>query len=472
MTGLTRFIGRLWPRRLLGQTVLLVVIALVAAQVIGALIVRGDATSFFRGAEERFIANRLVPVAALLGETPMTLHERTIAAFSSPRFRVWLSERPVVRARGIPQDEDELALALRNRLSEDLRGKLEGPPRVSVRPDGQSDEWRGAMNGHMIGHPPPPPLREIFRVKTLIALPLGPDRWLNAAVAEFRDRPLLRTEAWISVIVAALIVSIIVGLTLRRITRPLTRLSDAAERLGRGQDVDPLPEDGPADIRDATRAFNGMQDRLHRFVSERTQMLAAISHDLRTPITSLRLRAEMLDDDEAREKMIATLDEMQRMTEATLAFARGEASTEPTRVTDLGAMLQAITDDLTDLGMDVTVTAGRADYPCRATALGRALRNLIENAVAYGTRARVLLETGSGGVAIVIDDDGPGIPDAEHGRVFEPFVRLEASRSTETGGIGLGMAIARDIVRRHGGDIRLENRAEGGLRVTVSLPAA
>ena len=468
MKTASEFLKRLWPQRLLGQTVLLVVLALFAAQIVGALIVRGDASAFFRGAEERFISNRLSPVTALLSETPAPLHERTVSAFSSPRFRVWLSDRPVVAERSFHRghdDDDDRAEELRERLQADLGNVLIGQARVQVQDD---DDHHNQMIGHGSG---PPQIRDQLRIRTLISLPIGPDRWLNAAVAEFRERTLLRRESWAAIIVASLVVSLILALALRRITRPLTRLADAAERLGRGEDVAPLPEQGPADIRDATHAFNAMQDRLHRFVKARTQMLAAISHDLRTPITSLRLRAEMLDDAEAREKMIATLKEMQRMTEATLAFARGEASDEPTRVTDLGALLNAIGDDLSDIGMQVRVSAERFDYPCRATALSRALRNLIENAATYGKCANVGLSQEKRHVFIVVEDDGPGIPEDKLEHVFEPFVRLEASRNTDTGGIGLGMAIARDIVRRHGGDIVLENRAEGGLRAKVTLPA-
>ncbi len=468
MKTASEFLRRLWPRRLLGQTVLLVVFALFAAQVIGALIVRGDASAFFRGAEERFISNRLSPVTALLGDTPAPLHERTVAAFSSPRFRVWLSDRPVVGEtphRRRNDDDDDRADELRERLQTDLGSVLIGPVRVAM----QNQDHHIPVMGHGGG---PPQVRDQLRTRTLISLPIGSNRWLNAAVSEYRERSLLRRESWAAIIVASLVVSLILALALRRITRPLTRLGDAAERLGRGEEVAPLPEQGPADIRDATHAFNAMQDRLHRFVKARTQMLAAISHDLRTPITSLRLRAEMLDDAEARDKMIATLEEMQRMTEATLAFARGEASDEPTRLTDLGALLNAIGDDLTDIGMQVHVNAERFDYPCRATTLSRALRNLIENAAAYGKCANVQLAQEKRQVIITIEDDGPGIPEDKLEQVFEPFVRLEESRNTETGGIGLGMAIARDIVRRHGGEITLKNRAEGGLKATVTLPAA
>jgi signal transduction histidine kinase len=214
-----------------------------------------------------------------------------------------------------------------------------------------------------------------------------------------------------------------------------------------------------------------MRERLERFIQDRPRMLAAISHDLRTPLTSLRLRAEFIEDEETRTRILATLDEMQRMAEATLVFARQEAAREETRTVDLAALVDSLCQDLRDLGRDVSFGgAEKTPYVCRPVGLKRALRNLIENAVIYGQRARVELRETAAELSVIIDDDGPGIPERDVERVFEPFVRLEESRNSQTGGIGLGMAIARSIVRRHGGDIVLTNRAAGGLRVTVRLP--
>jgi signal transduction histidine kinase len=273
--------------------------------------------------------------------------------------------------------------------------------------------------------------------------------------------------------VMAALLSLIVIVMVRRITRPMAALAASAERLGRGEVVPALAESGPLDIRQTTRAFNRMGGRLQRFVQDRTRMLAAISHDLRTPITTLRLRAEFVEDEETRAKILETLDEMQRMTEATLAFAREEAAAEDTRTVDLAALVDSVCADLADLGQDVAFAGPeRAPYACRPVSLKRAVRNLIENAVAYGERARVTLEPVADSFRIVIEDDGPGIPEAEFERAFAPFVRLEESRSPETGGIGLGMAIARSIVRGHGGDITLANRQVGGLRAVIHLPRA
>jgi signal transduction histidine kinase len=202
-------------------------------------------------------------------------------------------------------------------------------------------------------------------------------------------------------------------------------------------------------------------------------MLAALGHDLRTPITSLRLRAEFIEDEEVRDQILRTLEEMHEMAESTLSFAREEAAQEKARLVDANALISTICTDLADTGLDVTYTdPGRFAIRCRPVGMKRALRNIVENAVAYGQRARVSASSKNGEAVIVIDDDGPGIPDGEMEKVFKPFVRLEQSRNKDTGGVGLGLAIARSIVRSHGGDIVLQNRPGGGLRAIVSLEGA
>jgi signal transduction histidine kinase len=214
-----------------------------------------------------------------------------------------------------------------------------------------------------------------------------------------------------------------------------------------------------------------MQGRVARFVQDRTQMLAAISHDLKTPITRLRLRAEFIEDDEQRDKMLADLDEMEAMIASTLAFARDDATSEPRLRLDLAAMVQGMVEDMEDLGADCAYSGPQTlVIQARPAALKRALSNLLDNALKYGRTARLSVSELGGEVLLVVDDDGPGIPEADFERVFAPFVRLEASRSRDTGGSGLGLAVARAAIRAHGGDITLANRPEGGLRVTVSLP--
>ena len=214
-----------------------------------------------------------------------------------------------------------------------------------------------------------------------------------------------------------------------------------------------------------------MQDRLHRFVRDRTRMLAAISHDFRTPITSLRLRAEMIEDQALRLAMARTLDEMRDMIQASLSFASESAAEEETRLVDLVALVEAVADDELSLGNNVQVTSPeKLAYHCRPTSLKRAIINLTNNAIRYGERARLTLTRGVNIVQIAVDDDGPGIPDDKLEEVFEPFARLESSRNKETGGVGLGLAIARSCARAHGGDVVLTNNPSGGLRAEIHLP--
>ncbi len=260
-------------------------------------------------------------------------------------------------------------------------------------------------------------------------------------------------------------------LVVRWITKPLRRLAEAAEDFGKGAAPVPMPEDGPREVRDAARAFNAMQGRIHRLVSDRTQALAAVSHDLRTPIQRLRLRAGFLDDAEAQRSIDTDLDEMEAMVEATLAFLRGDAGGEDFRPTDLAAILRTLCDEAADRGAAVAFAGpDHVLLNLRPVAAKRAFANLIDNALKYGGAARVTLRDSPAAVAVSVEDDGPGIPEAAMATVFEPFQRLEASRNRGTGGSGLGLTIARQAVEGHGGTIALANRPGGGLLVTVQLP--
>jgi signal transduction histidine kinase len=214
-----------------------------------------------------------------------------------------------------------------------------------------------------------------------------------------------------------------------------------------------------------------MQTRLRSLIANRTRLLAAISHDLRTPLTLLRLRAEVVENIQEREKMLATITEMDSLIGATLQFARDENTSEPRRPTDLASLLQSIVDDMNDAGLTVRMQHKEPIvYVCQALALKRAVRNLLDNAVKYGGAGTIEIHRSSRAIEIQVDDDGPGIPEAELSRVTEPFYRIEDSRSRETGGVGLGLAIAQSIVQAHGGVLSLSNRQTGGLRATIALP--
>jgi signal transduction histidine kinase len=483
MRRLRRAMGAIWPRRLAAQLIAVLLFALVASQIVSLVILLDERRHALRSADRAQVLARTASIVRLLEATPPELHPHVVRTASSTRLRFWVDDERAVdatveahRRNPLQQRLDDLLEGSAHRVLVELtdesgemwswferRSDDNDEERIdgdrALRQTAAAAEWRREHHRK-------------WRQMSLVASVLLTDgRWLNVETRLPRASPAAALPSLIGTGVMAVAISVIVVLMIRRMTRPMADLAAAAERLGRGEAVPPVPERGPEDVRQTTRAFNRMHGRLQRFVQDRTRMLAAISHDLRTPLTSLRLRAEFVDDEETRTKILETLDEMERMTEATLAFAREEARREDTRTVDLAALVDSLCEDLRDLAMDVTYSGPPSLlYPCRSVSLKRAVRNLIENAVTYGKRARVTLARADQEVRIAIDDDGPGIPEADFERVFAPFVRLEESRSQETGGIGLGMAIARSIVRGHGGDITLANRPEGGLRVTIHLP--
>lgn len=271
----------------------------------------------------------------------------------------------------------------------------------------------------------------------------------------------------------------------RRLIAPVSTLAAAAEELGRNVNAPPMPEDGPLEVARAAHAFNTMAHRIRRYLMDRTLMLTAIGHDLRTPITRLKLRAEFIEDGEMRTKMLADLDELEAMVAATLAFGRDAAQREPMGQVNLTALLQTIADEAAETYPEAAdrITFIHAETPdthirTRPVALKRALNNLVTNAIKYGGGVRITLNPphhGTGGdqgedvITLLIEDDGPGLPAEDLERMFDPFVRAEQSRNRETGGTGLGLSISRNIIWGLGGDIRLTNRQPHGLRVTVTL---
>ncbi len=295
-------------------------------------------------------------------------------------------------------------------------------------------------------------------------------RWLIV-----QPKPTLVPDPWqqrliLSVILSALALTPVAYLFARRLAKPITLFAQGAERLGRDPRAPPLAIAGPSEIGIAVRAFNDMQERLARYVTNRTAVVGAIAHDLRTPLTRLRFRAESAPP-EISGRMIADIAEMEAMISGTLAFVRDETrKTERTRL-ELASLLESLVDDMSETGLCVSVErAERVVVDGDPVALRRLFNNLLDNAVKFGRQARARVYVDCASAIVEIDDDGCGLPASELERVFEPFHRHETSRSRETGGIGLGLAVARSVARAHGGDARLENREGGGLTARVTLP--
>jgi signal transduction histidine kinase len=256
-----------------------------------------------------------------------------------------------------------------------------------------------------------------------------------------------------------------------RLARPVNAFAEAARRFGADPNARPMPAQGPAEMRSAIEAFNTMQSQVQRFVAGQAAMFAAISHDLRTPLTRIRLRGEFIEDGEQQARLFRDVDEMQAMVGAVLMFLRGSAGEEETTRLDLAELLRSIVDDNADSGVAVAFSGpGHAAYPGRPVWLRRAFSNIVDNAVKYGTSAAICLRCDGSGVTVTVTDKGPGLPAEALETVFAPFHRQEPSRNRNTGGMGLGLTSARACFRAHGGDITLGNSEGGGLRAVVVLP--
>lgn len=456
-----------FPDSLATRIALTVVLALLLTQAISALVYLTDRSEGPPIHGPNVLIQRITAIVQLVESTPPAGRGRVVRAIDDPVLRVeWRPDRPPPLAR------QSLAGGRFDGLKRRLRDQLDSPGRdilVEIQRPPRDDDDR----------PPHPPFagddNRRWGPHVRLSVRLDDGSWLSFTGGDPLAGPfgIVRFILWMGAILAViLLVSLLAA---RRVTAPLAGFAAAAERLSVAGEADPLPEEGPSELRAATRAFNRMQARLTRFVADRTQMLAAIGHDLRTPITRLRLRAELVDDPEMQRRMLADLDEMEAMISATLAFARDDAQREPRGRFDLADLLQSLCDDRVDAGHRA-VYDGPAHMVAegRPVALRRALANLMDNAIKYGGGFTVRLEGGTEGsgrnALIHIDDDGPGIPETEFEKVFAPFYRLERSRSRDTGGVGLGLSTARSIVRGHGGDVTLSNRSGGGLRATATLP--
>ena len=437
---------RLWPRSIAGRSSLILIAGVIAVLWAGAM-VGWLADPDERGPRGSWLASETAAsLVVMIDRTPPENRKAALRAAATKDYQiVWTPNRPSAQ------------------LSD--RG---WQPRMIARTVRRSLEARGltTVEAGMIEA-----ADKDVDMTVAVRVQLSDGSWLEFLIPDRRHRARGLLAFLGVILVVGLGLSGLAILISRRVTAPLGRFSAAAVQLGTDVDAPPMDEKGPTEIRKAAQAFNQMQHRVRRFVEDRTQMLAAISHDLRTMLTRLRLRADYIDDPQQQAKMLADVAEMQDMLDATLSFARDNASAEPSTPVDLSSLLQTLCDDLSDAGHSVTFDGPqRVTLECRPVALRRALANLIDNAIKYGGTADIGLIDGQHDVTIEIADRGPGIPTSSREQVFAPFFRLEDSRSRETGGTGLGLALARNIVRGHGGDITLHDRDGGGLVVRVTLP--
>jgi signal transduction histidine kinase len=441
------------PKSLIGQIALVMAAALLVAQAINFSLIFTERMRFSRAQSEGPPVSRFVLHAQRIAvATP----ERTAELLREPRRGRYTIDSAGLVAAG----QGDAALTERLRESANTSGLAIRDARGVFGEPGEA-EIAGAW------HPPNEKRRDHVRRHMrlmLLSVQLQDGRWINARIIVPRPQPWLVLRPLLATLLTYLIILGAMVWVAARLTRPLRDLTAAADRLQGGGEAPQVEPRGPADLRRAILAFNAMSARVSAMLDEKDRMLGAIGHDLRTPLASLRIRAEGVEPEEEGRHMIATIEEMTSMLDDTLALARSGRAVEEPRAVDLDSLADAVVEEFRALGHDAQmVTDGRHNARVQPNLLRRAVRNLIENGIKYAGTARISVRDAGGHIAIEVSDDGPGIAESEIARVLEPFYRVEPSRSRETGGTGLGLTLARAAAHAHGGRLELENRPEGGL---------
>lgn len=465
--------GRFLPVTLFGRLALVVVAAFITLHIITSFTMTDFAQ---QQASRAVLADQAGSLALCLRLLDTDDTDRRVLAARLERVdnvRIRLGETPTPSVG----DTDPLSVFLRQQLADRLSG-LSGkdvPPGdllvhvVMLAPDRDGDgqasltEKRAAVLDGKRNYR----IRAAFRLSDGVWVSITHRGRLSGGMTYTLSLLVLSFEALLMVLVVLAVV--------HRVVRPLRALAMAAEKFGRDMDASrPLPEEGPSEVREAAQAFNRMRRRIHEAMGERTRILAAVSHDLRTPVTRMRLRMENVQPPELREKLLSDLDALQNIMNTSAELARCESNPERTVPTDMTAFLESIVEDRQDMGQSVTLR-GQTDgsFPVKPGALRRCVENLLDNALRYGGDAAELEVTETAdSLTIAVLDAGPGIPEAFLHRVFEPFFRLEPSRNRNTGGSGLGLSIARAMARLNNGELTLENRPQGGLCARIRLSRA
>ena len=469
-------LGRLWPRRLVGQMALAIAVALTVAQVMNVFLLLNEQQlnqlARRTGLAESFCGEA---IADLFSASPEQAAAQVSGMSNNPLMSLELVAPSLRGFQGLVRD-----VPLEQRVAEDLarRGVFIAAIEAGARPVLHRLVTRDPRRSppppptDLRGPPPPTPPPHAAPVETFIAvLQEARGDWLRCRFISppedqsINIRLILGTLALYVIVLGSLL------LLTRWLAAPLSRLAAAAAEMGSGERVSEVPTDGPQEVSAVARAFNDMNGRITRMLMDKDAMLGAIGHDLRTPLTSLRIRAENLEPSRDRDRMIESIEHLARMLDGILELSKIGGNREAPVLTDVTALIMTIVEEFEDLGADVRLTSiPRSQCTLRPHLFMRLLRNLIENAVKYGERARLSVEVVPGEVLIEVDDDGPGLAAGVVERLLKPFERLVVSRNSVTGGAGLGLSIAKMIADVHGASLHFQNRRDGGLRTTIRLP--
>ena len=446
---------------LFARIALILLAGLAASQAVSFWLSSGERTTVVAQARGFNLAVRIADSVRILEAAPPEKRISIIATLQSDDFTVTPIPDDLVSTH-VPRGQIPAAIAQRLGSEREVRSSGMGGGMGAGMGGGLG---LGAGGMHGAGQMQNVTLTRSFDVR------LSDGQWIRFTANGETAPPALPNDFYINLAFSLVIIVAVVLLAVRQATHPLQTLAQAADRLGQDINAAPLDEAGPSEMRRAAQAFNQMQQRIKRLIDERARALAAVSHDLRTPLTRLRLRTELVDDENLREQMASDLDAMAAMLDSTLDYLRGLQENEPVRPIDINALLQSLAEDAQIMGRIVAVTgSASAPYRGRLSALRRALQNLIDNANKYGSNTVIRVEDDATALQLIVEDSGPGIDPAELGRITEPYYRPDAARRSDTGGTGLGLSIVRDITLMHGGELVLANRPDGGLAATLRLP--
>jgi len=464
------------PKSLFGRLAMILFGGLLVAQLLSALIhfSERDRLMFRVGGMQS--AQRIADIVKLFDSLGSAERQRLAVILSGPLLTVALTRAPQSEPDTTAAADSAQVLmfsaVLRTALGNEREMRIT-PNDTAVaasRPGYLRDRQAARAEGRML----PPERQRFFPPGSLIfqtEVRLLDGSWVQFNARVPQEAASLPWRLLLTLLVLLVAVSLLSLVAVRWVTRPLHVLAAAADELGRDINRPPLPEHGPLEVQRAARAFNTMQTRLVRYIEDRTRILAAMSHDLKTPITRLRLRAELLEDEELRQRFEKDLLEMETMVSQTLDFMRGLDRREPIQPIDIMALLESLQADNAEMGRSMSIEGSTTTpFSGAPQLLKRCITNLLDNALTYGQRARISIEDSSAELLLRIRDEGPGLPESELEKVFEPFYRLETSRNRATGGTGLGLSIARNIAQALGGDVHLRNLPEGGLEAVLTLP--
>lgn len=447
---------KFWPSTLRVQLILVVASAVAISNIAVAIYFYKNSEAQTRNINNERMTDRTAVVAATLGQIPPQFRLVVMQQMGRLEWRF----REAQGYTPTPMTAEEQALA--KRLADALPANHPRKNAIAVhlhQPVANIPEELRPSRARDLG-----PGGEV--IQTIV--PINANTMLSSVLV--RPTPTWPVQLMVAAAAAVILASAGAAFMARRVVRPLSELTTAAATVAMGSGTPHVAEQGPEDVRKAAVAFNAMAEKVTKTLESQRHLLSAVGHDLRTPLTAMRINLEFVEDDELREGLMRNLDELQALTEQVLAAAKG-AGGEQRRNVDLSALVESLCTDLDEIGEPVSwANHSPAPISCRPNEIKRAVRNLVENAVAYGHKADVRIASAGDGYDVVVDDAGPGIPETDRQRVFEPFVRLEGSRNEATGGTGLGLTLVKAIVEGHGGAVVLENRPEGGLRARMHLP--